>query len=68
MVADYVAAAQNVPAANFTNLVLSPPDYAVTSNNASICPIMPKLSALSIKLFGQDSLWLNKPTPRNICP
>ena len=68
MIADYVAAAQNVPSGNITNLVLSPPDYAVTSNNASICPIMPKLAAMSIKVFGQDSLWLNKATPRNYCP
>lgn len=68
MVADYVAAAQNVPPENFTNLVLSPPDYAVNSTNASICPIMPKLASESIALFGKDSLWFGKAAPRNVCP
>src|ERR1035437_4581484 len=64
-VAKYVAAAQNVPDGNFTNIVLAPPQFANKTTNASVCPIMPALAAESISLFGQDSLWYGVPTPRN---
>jgi LCP family protein required for cell wall assembly len=73
MVADYVAAALNVPDSNFSNIVLGPPyttSVPSTLNGGidSICLSLPKMAAESIKLFGQDSLYNGKPTPKDNCP
>ena len=69
-VADYVALGQDVPSENITQVVLGPP-YTVTgiSNvNAANCLLNDKVAALSIQLFGADSLWNDKPVPANTCP
>ena len=69
-VADYVALGQEVPAANITQIVLGPP-YTVTgisTANAANCLLNDKVAALSIRLFGSDSLWNGKPAPANTCP
>jgi LCP family protein required for cell wall assembly len=68
-VADYVALGQDVPSGNITQVVLGPP-YTVTgiSNvNAANCLLNDKVAALSIQLFGADSLWNDKPAPANTC-
>ena len=69
-VADYVALGQDVPSANITQVVLGPP-YTITgiSNvNAANCLLNDKVAALSVQLFGADSLWYGKPAPANTCP
>lgn len=69
-VADYVALGQDVPSANITQVVLGPP-YTITgiSNvTASNCLLNDKVAALSVQLFGTDSLWYGKPAPANTCP
>jgi LCP family protein required for cell wall assembly len=68
MIQQYLQEAFTVPKENFTTAILSPPLYAKNVAGASICPLMPALAAESIKLFGQDSLWNGKATPRNVCP
>jgi LCP family protein required for cell wall assembly len=72
-VADYVATALNVPSGNITQVVLGPPTYTLTNvnninNAATTCLINSKVAALSIQLFGKDSLWSGKPAPANTCP
>ena len=69
-VADYVAMGENVPSKNFSQVVLGPP-YSITGIStvtASSCLLNAKVAALSIQLFGQDSLWYGKPAPANTCP
>ncbi len=69
-VADYVALGQDVPSANITQVVLGPP-YTVTgisTQTASNCLLNDKVAALSVQLFGKDSLWYGKPAPANTCP
>ena len=69
-VADFVAMGQNVPSKNFSQVVLGPP-YSITGIStvtASTCLLNAKVAALSIQLFGQDSLWYGKPAPANTCP
>ena len=69
-VADYVAQGQGVPSTNITQVVLGPP-YTITgiSNvNAANCLLNDKVAALSIQLFGTDSLWYGHPAPANTCP
>jgi LCP family protein required for cell wall assembly len=69
-VADYVAQGQGVPSTNITQVVLGPP-YTITgiSNvNAANCLLNDKVAALSIQLFGTDSLWYGQPAPANTCP
>jgi LCP family protein required for cell wall assembly len=69
-VADYVALGQDVPSANISQVVLGPP-YTITgiSNvNAANCLLNDKVAALSVQLFGKDSLWYEKPAPANTCP
>jgi polyisoprenyl-teichoic acid--peptidoglycan teichoic acid transferase len=69
-VADYVALAQDVPSANITQVVLGPP-YTITGTsnvNAANCLLNDKVAALSVQLFGADSLWSGKPAPANTCP
>ena len=69
-VADYVAMGENVPSENFSQVVLGPP-YSITGIStvtASSCLLNAKVAALSIQLFGQDSLWYGKPAPANTCP
>jgi LCP family protein required for cell wall assembly len=68
MVPDYVAAALNVPDANFSNIVLGPPYTSGFPGLSSICLHMPKAAAESIKLFGSDSLYYGKSTPADNCP
>ena len=68
-VADYVALGQEVPSANITQVVLGPP-YTITgiSNvNAANCLLNDKVAALSVQLFGTDSLWYGKPAPADTC-
>lgn len=67
-VADMVAAGQKIPAENFDRYVLGPP-YSVssaTANASTSCLMLDKVAALSIKLFGQDSLYFGK-TQRPTC-
>jgi LCP family protein required for cell wall assembly len=69
-VADFVALGQDVPSGNITQVVLGPP-YTITgiSNvNAANCLLNDKVAALSVQLFGRDSLWYGKPAPANTCP
>jgi hypothetical protein len=69
-VADYVATALNVPSGNISQVVLGPP-YSITgitTVNAASCLLNSKVAALSIQLFGKDSLWSGKPAPANTCP
>ena len=69
-VADYVALGQDVPSANITQVVLGPP-YTITGTsnvNAANCLLNDKVAALSVQLFGADSLWSGKPAPANTCP
>ena len=72
-VADYVAAGQNVPSQNITQVVLGPPTYTLTDVNnvngaSTTCLINARVAALSIQLFGKDSTWYGKPAPANTCP
>jgi LCP family protein required for cell wall assembly len=69
-VADYVATGQNIPSQNISQVVLGPP-YSITgisTATASTCLINAKVAALSIQLFGNDSLWYGKPAPADTCP
>jgi LCP family protein required for cell wall assembly len=69
-VADYVAIGQNVPSQNIHEVVLGPP-YTITGTstvNAASCLVNAKVAALSIQLFGADSLWYGKKAPANTCP
>jgi LCP family protein required for cell wall assembly len=69
-VADFVALGQAVPSSNITQVVLGPP-YTITgiSNvNSANCLLNDKVAALSVQLFGTDSLWYGKPAPANTCP
>jgi LCP family protein required for cell wall assembly len=70
--ADYVSIAMAVPSKNFSSVVLGPP-YTITGINSlnsasTTCLINYRVAALSIKLFGKDSLWYGKRTPANTCP
>jgi LCP family protein required for cell wall assembly len=69
--ADYIAAGQAVPSQNITNVVLSvDAGYSIwpkTTSTAS-CLLNYKVAALSVQLFGADSLWYGKPAPANTCP
>ena len=69
-VADYVAIGQNIPSQNFSQVVLGPPYsiLGISKVNSSTCLLNNKVAALSIKLFGTDSLWYGKPAPANTCP
>jgi LCP family protein required for cell wall assembly len=71
-VADYVAIGQNVPSQNIHEVVLGPP-YTILNVNGvnsadTSCLLNAKVAALSIQLFGADSLWYGKPAPANTCP
>jgi LCP family protein required for cell wall assembly len=69
-VADFVAEGQDVPGGNISQVVLGPP-YTMTGTsnvNAANCLLNDKVAALSIQLFGKDSLWYGKPAPANTCP
>jgi LCP family protein required for cell wall assembly len=68
-VADYVAIGQNVPSDHFTGFVLSPTDgYSEYLPSGALCLFNARVAALSVKLFGTDSLWSGKPQPANTCP
>jgi LCP family protein required for cell wall assembly len=69
-VADYVAIGQGIPSANISEVVLGPPYTitGITSVNAASCLLNAKVAALSVQLFGKDSLWYGKPEPANTCP
>jgi hypothetical protein len=70
-VADYVDIGQNVPSQNIAQFVLGPP-YSVSGINhvssaATTCLLNNRVAALSIYLFGRDSLWYGKPAPEDTC-
>ena len=73
-VADYVGIGTGIPKENITQVVLSPTDgYSVyyrsdPTSPAKLCLLNAKVAALSVKLFGKDSLWYGKPAPVNTCP
>jgi hypothetical protein len=71
-VADYVAIGENVPSQNITQVVLGPPYTILNVNNmnsaATTCLLNYKVAALSIQLFGKDSLWYGRKAPANTCP
>jgi hypothetical protein len=71
-VADYVSIALGVPSKNYSDVVLGPPYTILHVNNVSsastTCLLNAKVAALSVQLFGKDSLWYGKPAPRNTCP
>ena len=67
-VADFIALGQDVPSQNIKNVVLSVPEYGNYFGSSSSCLDNAKLAALSIQLFGSDSLWSGKPAPANTCP
>jgi LCP family protein required for cell wall assembly len=69
-VGDFVALGQDVPSANISQVVLGPP-YTITgisTVNAANCLLNDKVAALSVQLFGKDSLWSGQPAPANTCP
>ena len=71
-VADYISLGQNVPSSNIKQVVLDPPDYTIIPSNgsstaATTCLLNAKVAALSVQLFGKDSLWYGKPAPANTC-
>lgn len=69
LVADYVAIGQNVPSDHFAGFVLSPTDgYSEYLPSGALCLFNARVAALSVKLFGTDSLWSGKPDPANTCP
>jgi hypothetical protein len=62
----------SIPKENFKQYVLGPP-YSILNVNgvnsaATSCLLNYKVAALSIELFGTDSLWYGKPAPANTCP
>jgi LCP family protein required for cell wall assembly len=70
-VADYVDIGQNVPAKNIAQFVLGPP-YSISGINyvnsaATWCLRNDRVAALSIYLFGKDSLWYHKRAPADTC-
>jgi anionic cell wall polymer biosynthesis LytR-Cps2A-Psr (LCP) family protein len=68
--ADYISMGLNVPSDNITQVVLGPP-YTVTgtsATNSANCLLNDKVAALSVQLFGADSLWYERPAPANTCP
>lgn len=77
-VADYVSIGQNVPSGNITEIVLSPsyvdPVVGHVSNyyGTGVCLYNARVAALSVRLFGQDSLWRlsngKAAVPANTCP
>lgn len=71
-VADFVSVGLSIPKENFKQYVLGPP-YSILNVNsvntaATSCLLNYKVAALSIELFGTDSLWYGKPAPANTCP
>lgn len=71
-VADYVNIGLGIPSQNITKVVLGPPDYTIiptsTGSADTTCLLNAKVAALSVQLFGKDSLWYGKPAPANTCP
>ena len=68
--ADYISMGLNVPSGNIAQVVLGPP-YTITgtsTTNAANCLLNDKVAALSVQLFGPDSLWYGRPAPANTCP
>jgi LCP family protein required for cell wall assembly len=67
-VADYVNAVVNQPSfPTFTQVVLSPSAGYSMYYGSAVCLYNAKVAALSVKLFGKDSLWYGKPAPANTC-
>jgi len=65
---DFVARGETVlSSGTTTNVVLGPPYVTNIPNNVAKCPVMSKIAAESIALFGQDSLWYGKPVPASVC-
>jgi LCP family protein required for cell wall assembly len=67
-VADYVAIGQNIPSANFKQVVLSPTAGYSMYVGSAVCLNAPKLAQLSIQLFGTDSTWYGQKQPVYTCP
>jgi LCP family protein required for cell wall assembly len=71
-VADYVNIGLSIPSDNITHVVLGPPDYTIipktTGTAATTCLLNDRVAALSVQIFGQDSLWYGKKAPANTCP
>ena len=71
-VADYIDIGQSIPKENIKQVVLGPPNYTVllssgSSTASTTCLLNARVAALSVELFGQDSLWYGKPAPANTC-
>src|ERR1035437_11034513 len=57
-VANYLDIGQKIPSDNLKQVVLSPDQgYSEYLPNGALCLFNSKLSALSVQLFGKDSLW-----------
>ncbi len=68
-VADYIALGQNIPSENFKQVVLDPSaGYSEYLPSGALCLFNSRVADESVTLFGQDSLWYNKPVPANTCP
>jgi LCP family protein required for cell wall assembly len=68
-VANYLDIGQKIPSDNIKQVVLSPDQsYSEYLPNGALCLFNSKLSALSVQLFGKDSLWSGKPAAENTCP
>jgi LCP family protein required for cell wall assembly len=68
-VADYIAIGQNIPSENFKHVVLDPSaGYSEYLPSGALCLFNSRVADESVTLFGQDSLWYNKPVPANTCP
>jgi LCP family protein required for cell wall assembly len=68
-VANYLDIGQKIPGDNIKQVVLSPDQsYSEYLPNGALCLFNSKLSALSVQLFGKDSLWSGKPAAKNTCP
>jgi LCP family protein required for cell wall assembly len=52
----------------FTSVVLSPTAGYSNYYGTAVCLYNAKVAALSVKMFGKDSLWYGKPLPANTCP
>ncbi len=70
-VADYVAIGQNMPSSTSSRSSwgrrTTRSSLNGSSTAATTCLLNAKVAALSVQLFGKDSLWYGKPAPANTC-
>ena len=67
-VADYVNEVVSKPSfPTVSQVVLSPSAGYSMYYGSAVCLYNAKVAALSVKLFGKDSLWYGKPAPANTC-